>query len=344
MKSRLLAYGVAAMAMLGVLSLLLVSMPAAQNQGNAAAFPDPYRQDVAAGDAKATPRLSNGKPDFSGYYRGGIAGVTNAEQVNPGEQTVVKTADGSVFFAYGGALAGVEAAEDGNTVELAAAESEERNPVPYKPEYKAQADALAKYGYGPRDNLEDPSNICKPDGLVRSPISNMYIVHNENAVGVMMEKVPGAFFRIIYTDGRKHPERFDTSFWGHSIGHWEGDTLVVDTIGLNDETWLGGMHTQSIHSDQLHVVERWTRKGDTIEVEMTVEDPVMFTKPWSPRVRRMSLGPEGDYLMPIPCVDVSSKHQIANTPEDTFKCNWCNSEDLYGGDPNKLTVPKEIRR
>jgi hypothetical protein len=342
MNSRYVGYGVAATALVAVLSLLLVSMPAAQNQqGNAAAFPNPYRSEVASGDAAATPRLANGKPDFSGYYRGGIAGVSNAQ---PDEQAVVKTADGSVFFAYGGALAGVEAAEDGNTVENAAAESEERNPVPYKPEYKAQAEALAKYGYGPRDNLKDPSNMCVPDGLVRAPISNMYIVHNENAVGVMMEKVPGAFFRIIYTDGRKHPERFDTSFFGHSIGHWEGDTLVVDTIGLNDETWLGGLHTQSIHSDQLHVVERWTRKGSTIEVDMTVEDPVMFTQPWKPRVRRMSIGPADDYLMPIPCVDVSSKHQIANTPEDTFKCNWCNSEDVYGGDPDKLTVPKDIRK
>jgi hypothetical protein len=341
MKLRFTAYGVALTAMLGVLSLLLVSMPAAQNQqGNAAAFPDPYRQNVAAGNAAATPRLANGKPDFSGYYRGGIAGVSNAQ---PDEQAVVKTADGSVFFAYGGALAGVEAAEDGNTVENAAAADAQRNPVPYKPEYKAQAEALAKYGYGPRDNLKDPANICKPDGVVRSPIDNMYIVHNADAVGVMFEKVPGAFFRVIYTDGRKHPERFDSSFYGHSIGHWEGDTLVVDTIGLNDETWLGGLHTQSVHSDQIHVVERWTRNGNTIDVQMTVEDPVMFTKPWV-TTHRMRLGPEGDYLMPIPCVDVSSRHQIANSPQDTFKCNWCNSEDVYGGDPNKLTVPKEIRK
>lgn len=341
MNSRFISYGVATTAMLGVLCLLLVSSPAAQNQGNAGAFPDPYRANVSTGNAQTTPRLANGKPDFAGFYRGGIAGVSNAA---PGERTLTKTADGSIFFAYGGALAGVEAAEDGNTIENAAAADLARNPVPYKPEYKAKAAELAKFAYGPRDNKMDPSLICKPDGLVRSPIDNMYIVHSEKALGVMFEKVPGTYFRIIYTDGRKHPEIFDTSFYGHSIGHWEGDTLVVDTVGLNDETWLGGMHTASIHSDQLHVVERWTRTGDTVEVSMTVEDPVMFTKPWVPSPQRMRIGPADDYLQPIPCVDVTSAHQIVNTPEDTFVCNWCNKESLYGGDENKLTVPKDIRK
>ncbi len=240
MKSRFMSYGVAAGAMLGVLSLLLVSMPTAQNQGDASAFPNPYEQEIKAGDPTQTPRLANGKPDFSGYYRGGIAGVSNAQA---DEQLVVRTEDGSVFFAYGGALAGVEAAQDGNTVENAAAARVERNPVPYKPEYQAKADELVKFAYGPRDNKMDPTLYCKPDGVIRSPISNMQIVHNQDTVGVMMEKVPGAFFRIIYTDGRRHPEDLDTSLYGHSIGHWEGDALVVDTVGINDETWLGGIHT-----------------------------------------------------------------------------------------------------
>ena len=84
----------------------------------------------------------------------------------------------------------------------------------------------------------------------------------------------GQSFRVIYTDGRQHPKDLETSYLGHSIGHWEGDTLVVDVAGLSDETWLGGAqgHTEPglkagegnhqiverfalIHSDQEHVVE-----------------------------------------------------------------------------------------
>jgi hypothetical protein len=318
-KNGLAKYGLATAGLLGLLCFLLVSAPAAQNG-------------AAKTEAKPTPRLANGHVDFSGYYRGGLAGTGV-----PGEEVLTKAPDGSAFYAYGGATVGLE----GSAEEVAA---RDKNPPPYKPEYKAKAAELLKYAYGPRDNKKDPSLYCKPDGVVRSPVSNMYVVHNADAVGVMMEKVPGAFFRIIYTDGRKHPERFDSSFYGHSIGHWEGDTLVVDTVGLNDETWLGGMFTQSIHSDQTHVMERWTRNGDTIEVQMTVEDPVMFTKPWVLAPQKIKLGPADDYLMPIPCVDVTSAHQLVNTPADTFKCNWCNTEELYGGEDNKLSAPLRTGR
>src|SRR5207237_306097 len=77
------------------------------------------------------------------------------------------------------------------------------------------------------------------------------------------------------------------------IGHWEGDTLVVDVVGLTDETWLGGggatgraMYT-SIHSDQEHVIERWSRVGDVLSYEATVEDPVALEKPWVVTPRRV---------------------------------------------------------
>ncbi len=179
MKSRFISYGVSATAVLGVLCLLLTSKPAAQiSQGIPDSQISAREARLAALAAKPTPRLSNGKPDFSGYYRGGIAGVFNAQ---PDEETVIRTEDGSVFFAYGGALAGVEAADDGNTAEEWAANN--RNPVPYKPEYQVKADELVKFAYGPRDNKMDPNLYCKPDGVIRSPISNMQIVQNENVIG-----------------------------------------------------------------------------------------------------------------------------------------------------------------
>jgi hypothetical protein len=87
-------------------------------------------------------------------------------------------------------------------------------------------------------------------------------------------------WRNIYTDGRGHPDDLEASFYGDSIGHWEGDTLVVDTIGIKDSVPLGmGMK----HSDKLHILERiHLAKGDpdTLVVEMTAEDPLALAKPW----------------------------------------------------------------
>jgi hypothetical protein len=86
-------------------------------------------------------------------------------------------------------------------------------------------------------------------------------------------------FRIIPTDGRPHPVDPDPTWMGDSVGHWEGDTLVVDTIGFNDKTELPGGYR---HTESLHVVERFTRKtADAIEYQATVEDPNVFEKPWT---------------------------------------------------------------
>ena len=77
----------------------------------------------------------------------------------------------------------------------------------------------------------------------------------------------------------KHPGKFEPTFMGHSVGHWEGDTLVVDTIGMIKQTQIDEAGT--LHSDQLHVVERIRKVQDTLEVLFTIEDPKAFTKPWT---------------------------------------------------------------
>jgi len=86
--------------------------------------------------------------------------------------------------------------------------------------------------------------------------------------------------RSIWTDGRKHPDDWDPTFYGHSIGHWEGATLVVDTVGIKSATELrNGMP----HSDQLHVVEHIHLAKDdpnTLIDEMLVEDPLALAAPW----------------------------------------------------------------
>jgi hypothetical protein len=84
-------------------------------------------------------------------------------------------------------------------------------------------------------------------------------------------------FRQIFMDGRKHPVDPDPSWYGHSIGSWDGDTLVVDTVGYNDKFWFD--FRGHPHSEQLHTIERWTRKDlGTMENVVTIDDPVMYTK------------------------------------------------------------------
>jgi hypothetical protein len=80
-------------------------------------------------------------------------------------------------------------------------------------------------------------------------------------------------------DGRQHPAHLEPSYYGHSIGHWEGDTLVVDTVGYNEAFWMDRRGVP--HTDKLHTIERFTRTNhDTMQYKVTVDDPGAFTKPW----------------------------------------------------------------
>jgi hypothetical protein len=87
-------------------------------------------------------------------------------------------------------------------------------------------------------------------------------------------------FREIWMDGRAHPENLKPTYHGHSIGHWEGDTLVVDTVGFNEKMWLDA--EGSPHTEQLHLVEKFTRLSlEQLKYEITIDDPGAYTQPWS---------------------------------------------------------------
>jgi hypothetical protein len=90
----------------------------------------------------------------------------------------------------------------------------------------------------------------------------------------------GNAIRQIWMDGRGHPDDLDPSWMGHAIGHWEGATLVVDTVGLTDKSWLDTAGHP--HSDTLHVVERIRRVDhDTLENTLTFDDPKTYTRTWT---------------------------------------------------------------
>ena len=87
-------------------------------------------------------------------------------------------------------------------------------------------------------------------------------------------------YRTIYVDGRSHPAKIDKSYFGHSIGHWEGDTLVIDTVGFNESAWMDRFGMP--HTDQLHTVERLTRLDfNNLDYSITIEDPGAYTAPWT---------------------------------------------------------------
>ena len=91
--------------------------------------------------------------------------------------------------------------------------------------------------------------------------------------------------RQIWLDGRGHPDDLELSWMGHSIGKWDGDTLVVDTVGITDRGWLDG--AGHIHTDALHIVERFRRADrDTLEIDVTFEDAKAYTKPWTQKIIR----------------------------------------------------------
>jgi hypothetical protein len=147
----------------------------------------------------------------------------------------------------------------------------------------------AKPSYGPRavDASTDYVNPttgkdagCLPPGVPRIYIQPFLfeIVQTPGRVIELFEF--DHHMRQIFTDGRQHPKDPDHTWMGDSIGWYEGDTLVVDTIGLNDKTWIdrGGLP----HSDQLHVIERIRRpSADALEVNITIDDPKAYTKTWS---------------------------------------------------------------
>jgi hypothetical protein len=315
MQTRVVGYGVIALTLGAVWSV--TSIPAAQN-----ATPNGKPTCVGCSvDGKTTPRMPDGHPDLSGFW-----------DDQDGRSKVARIDDGSLLYNQGGE---------------APANPPQRRPAPkavsdtsdsaptlnpsYKPEFMAKVKAIADETYGASTAL-DPQYNCTPLGVPRTMFrGGLYgafqIVQSPQVIAILLEASQGMNYRMIYMDGRGHPQDLDTSYLGDSIGHWEGDTLVVDVTGLNDETWLGGGQNAStlalFHSDKEHVVERYTRDGDTLNYQATVEDPVMFTKPWVMIPRQVHHASAEDRLLELTCVPNDKSHIIKPSEADHYICNYC---------------------
>lgn len=158
------------------------------------------------------------------------------------------------------------------------------NPLELKPLFSAvpfQAWAETLFLWRQEHEIE-PYGRCKPTGGFR----NVAIPYGTDIVQVPEQQRIYIFhtggshsFRTIFMDGRPHPTDLDPSYGGHSVGHWEGDTLVIDTVGFNERGWIDAYGSPT--TDELHLVERLTRLDfNSMSYEITVDDPGAYTAPW----------------------------------------------------------------
>jgi hypothetical protein len=220
----------------------------------------------ASAATKPIPRTGDGKPDLSGVWQAlgvSLTGETPAPAQAP--------APGPARGAGRGP----------------------REAPPYKPELVAKVRELVA------DPANSPSAHCMLLGVPAITMNPMplEIVQTPKKTVILYEVMRA--FRIIPTD-RDHPKDLDPTYMGDSVGHWEGDTYVVDVTGFNDKTWLDG--AGHFHSDALHVVERYTRTPqDTIHYEVTAEDPNVLTKPWKVVDAQLRHPPREDRIMEYEC-------------------------------------------
>ena len=208
----------------------------------------------APSSTPSVPRTADGKPDLSGIWQ--VMNTANWDLLDHHAQPDVPAGPGVV----------------------------EGNEIPY------QSWALAKRNENFANRLTaDPERKCFLPGVPRITYTPLpfQIVQSRDQVSVLYEFAHAV--RFIYTDGTKHPDGHIDWYMGDSRGRWEGDTLVVDVVHFNDETWFD--RAGNFHSDALHVVERYTPTGpNTIQYEATIEDPNVFTRPWKmsfPLYRRL---------------------------------------------------------
>jgi hypothetical protein len=178
-----------------------------------------------------------------------------------------------------------------------------RDAVPFQPWAKALFNEREKH------ELE-PHARCKASAMTRqflTPYGTEFVELPEMQRIYIFDVGGPHTFRTIYMDGRSHPQDLTPSYYGHSIGWWEGDTLVVDSIGFNESFWWDRRGLP--HTEQLHFMERFTRTdAQTMRYEFTVDDPGAYTKPYSGSLNiRASAGTE---LFEYICQQANYAHEL----------------------------------
>ena len=258
---------------------LVVAAVVAMSAAAAAQGPRMTAERLAELAKKATPHLADGKSDLNGTWDhlGGIEFV-RPQNLNNGSVCVVGCPPAAAAGAGGaGARAGGAGARAGGPPAAP--------PAPNFPKYKQEFLAKVK-DLSERQVEVDTALQCQPPGVPRiGPPAK--IVQTAREVLFLYDDVNGSFFRIIPTDGRAHRKDLPASYLGDAIGRYEGDTLVVETVNFNEETWLSD--NGAFHTKDLKVVERLRRVGDTLQYEATASDPSVLVEPWKERTQTLWL-------------------------------------------------------
>jgi len=239
-----------------------------------------FKRDPAVAEAQ-TPRRPDGHPDLSGNWNfGGMNWRYGNRRCDPTQQEGCSRALNQTM-----------------DFEFEAPSRFGPNRPLYKPEFWDKVQELDMW-----TNKEDPVMTCQPLGNPRHGPPRRIIQSDNDIIFFYGQYADGGGgnteFRIIPTDGRKHDEKkaIESTYYGYTVGKWEGDTLLLDSISFVDTTWLarGGF----FHSDQMHVIEKLTRKGNKILYEVTVEDPEVLAEPWvmTPRTLTPSTFPDAGLL------------------------------------------------
>jgi hypothetical protein len=223
------------------------------------AGPAAAQQKPAPGADSTIRRAADGHPDLSGNW-------TYAIDLAPAVLKQV-SADGKVTTTRLDQSARHRAAEN---VPGSSAWTKEPS---YKPEFQEKVKDLAAH-----ESKLDNAFHCGRPGVPRIG-SPRRIIQLRGELIFLYEEISGDVYRVIPTDGRKHREDANPSYYGDAVGHWEGDTLVVETTNFVEETWFG--EEGYFHSDAMRVLERFWRVGENLAYQVTVDDPKVLTKPWT---------------------------------------------------------------
>ncbi|MGH9239892.1 MAG: hypothetical protein ACRD3G_17760 [Vicinamibacterales bacterium] len=221
------------------------------------------RTEPATNTTAPTPRI-NGKPDMTGVWAEfniGWIGNYGNRRCGPSQVACLRQTNQTEDFAlYSPSRFGMQGR------------------LLYKPEHWDKVQQLDMW-----TNKEDPVMTCQPLGLPRQGPPRR-IFQTGHDITFLYGQFPDAGggmpeFRIIPTDGRKHGENaeFSAKYFGDTVGHWDGDTLVLDSIGFIDTTWIG--RGGYFHTEQMHIVEKFRREGDAIFYDLTLEDPEVLAEP-----------------------------------------------------------------
>jgi hypothetical protein len=267
-------------------------VPAVAQRGGGAAQPP---------DNAPTPRMADGHPDLTGWWGGG-GGFG-------GGRTLADLTDekGNVFLQLNarsqGSALGTASGQLATNFERDSGVNQRSDPN--KPIYKAQFWEKVQ-NLDVNGNSEDPTFSCGPAGVPRMGFPNKIVMNPAEVVFLHDNENTFRWIPI----GKPHNTDRDPTYKGDSVAKWEGDTLVIDTTNFNDETWLGW--PGYFHSDDLHVIEKLTRTGNTTRYEVIVEDPQVLQKPWvwTPRMIRLNTDPKAAFWEDPPCKDEDLAHIV----------------------------------